>query len=393
MKMLSNVVSALYRRATQITLFFLIAAIGVLITSAKTASAVEVKLFEDNYKMKFYGFVNAVAMYDSKGAKGIDWAFASKNSGDEDSALEFNADNSRFGFLLTGNKENDVPGSGLAEFDFVSRKSGNTLRIRHLYADLNAADWHMLIGQTVSMLGNLGPSTINTTWLWGQGNPYNLLTMLRLSRNFGDLGFNLAAVQQGGMGDIIGDGEIKSNQPNLQANLTFKKGSLAGGLGGNIGRVRVKASDGTKTNVTSSLVAAEASVAIPAGAGNSISLTGKAFTGSGGGLGTGAGQFAVIDASNEAHAIKSSGGFVDLGFDIGKTHIHGIAGVDNPKDKVENVTVTRTKNQTVIGNISYDLTKAINIGLEYQQVKTKITGSSEETDMNNRVLASVYYNW
>jgi DcaP outer membrane protein len=384
---------------TRSALVAMIAALVVFSGSAP-ASAVEVKLLDDQFTLKFYGFINSVVMYDTNGRQGIDWAFASRNSNLEDTSLEFNADNSRVGLLLTSAKEDDVSGSARAEFDFVTRSKGDTVRVRHLYTDFTIGKWTVLIDQTWSMLHNLEPATINTTNMFAQGHLYDRQPQLRISRGFGDWMVNLIAIQQDNMGDIIDSagittaGTIKPDQPNIQADITYKTESFVGAVGGSVGRVRVEeTASKIESKVTSWLVGAEAGVFLPTGGDSKFSLIGKIFTGSGGGLSTGAFQFAVIDASGKAHAIDSSGGLVDLGLDLKKSHIHAIYGIDNPEDVVAGVSVDRKKNWTAIGNISHDLTKAINIGLEYQRVETEYTVSTKNTDINNRVLASVYYKW
>ncbi len=399
MKTQNNTIISFVKERKQIMTFLIVTvlvAVVVIVASSTPALAVhhEINIFEtENYKLTFYGFINVAVMYDSNGAKGIDWAFASRNSGEDDDSLEFNVDNSRVG-LLFKTSERNVLDSLNAEFDFVSRASGDTLRIRNLYADFKVSNWNILVGQSWrTILTNVGPSTLSTTWLWGQGNPYNLMPQLRATGHFGDIDVNLVAMQQKDkMGDIIGDGTIKSNQPNIGADISYKNGPFVASVGGSVGKVRVISND-EETYVTSWLIGVEAAVSIPIGTDSKVSLGGKVFTGSGGGLGTGAGQFAVIDTSNEAHSIDTTGGFVDLGLDLGKAHIHGIYGIDNPEDEVENVAVDRKKNQTFMGNISYDVTETVTVGLEFQRVETEYTVSTEDTDENNRLYATIFYKW
>ncbi|MBI4379821.1 MAG: hypothetical protein HY574_01320, partial [candidate division NC10 bacterium] len=54
-------------------------ALGILLALAPPAAALDIPVGEQ-YQLTFYGFLNPAVTWDSRGSKGVDWAFASPNS-------------------------------------------------------------------------------------------------------------------------------------------------------------------------------------------------------------------------------------------------------------------------------------------------------------------------
>ena len=115
----------------------------------------------------------------------------------------------------------------------------------------------------------------------------------------------------------------------------------------------------------------------------------------GAGYGTAADQFAVVDAAGRPESIGSLGGFLDAGIARGRWAVHAIVGLDDPEDTVRGVAVDRRQNRTVLANVTYALTKWLDLALEYQRVETKYSPSlsAQTVDRNDRVLTSVFLKW
>jgi opacity protein-like surface antigen len=391
----------------QVIGFALTPLLAFALALAAPAAALDIPV-GDQYKLTFYGFLNPAVTWDSRGSKGVDWAFASPNSDQEDSAFGINIRNSRLGLEFAPKPEAGIAVGGKAEVDFVDSEdtSGGfpeSIRIRHMYATLDLWGVSFLIGQTWTFLHQIEPATVNTTNLFGQGHIYDRIPQVRVSKTFGDFRVALQALTQSeGLGDLVGPGaggsSISSDQPNWQGEVHYRvpdgplKGALVG-VGGSVGSVRVKTPI-SKESVTS--WAAGLELYLPYALGPyTLSLGAKGWVGEGAGYGTAAAQFAVVDAAGRPEGIGSIGGYLDLGVARGRWALHAIVGIDDPEDTVQGVSVDRRQNWTVIANVTYALTKWLDVGLEYQHVETKYspTLSDNSVDLNDRVLTSVFLKW
>jgi len=164
---------------------------------APPAAALDIPV-GDQYQLAFYGFLNPAVTWDSRGSKGVDWAFASPNSAREDSAFGINVRNTRLGLDFAPKPEAGIAVRGKAEVDFVD--SGDTggfpksIRIRHLYGTFDLWGLTVLVGQTWSFLHQIEPATVNTTNLFGQGHIYDRVPQVRVSKELGD--FRVALLAQ-----------------------------------------------------------------------------------------------------------------------------------------------------------------------------------------------------
>lgn len=387
---------------------YLVLAISALsFGMASPLSALEMKVLEDRYKVNFYGFINPAVTWDSRGSKGVDWAFADPNADHEEHAYGVNVRNTRFGLDLSTLVEDGIQAGGKAELDFVDGQEDGgfpkSIRIRHMYADVDVMGLNFLVGQTWTFVHQIEPATLNTTNLFGQGHIYDRVPQVRITKEIDGFRFALQALtQQQGLGALVGPGaaasSIKFDQPNwqLEAHYRVGDGPLKGaivGIGGSIGSVLVETSAGTD-HVAHRAVAAEGYVPFRVGP-VTLSLAAKGWIGKGAGYGTAADQFAVVDALGEPESIDSIGGFIDGGVALGKLSFHAIYGVDDPDNTVNGVPVDRKHNWTFVTNLSYALTKAVDVGVEFQRVETKFRSglSDNSEDSNNRVLGAVFFKW
>lgn len=383
-----------------------LALLALSLALATSAAALDIPVAEQ-YKLTFYGFLNPAVTWDSRGSKGVDWAFASRNSPQEDSAFGINVRNTRLGLDFAPPPEAGIEVRGKAEVDFVdSEDTGGfpkSIRIRHIYAAFDLWGLTILAGQTWSFLHQIEPATVNTTNLFGQGHIYDRVPQIRVSKEFGAFRVALQALtQRHGLGALVGPGaggsSTSSDQPNWQGEVHYRvpdgplKGALVG-VGGSVGSVRVKTAVG-KESVEH--WAAGLELFLPYAFGPyTLSLAAKGWVGQGAGYGTAADQFAVVDAAGRPESIRSLGGFLDLGVARGRWAVHAIVGLDDPENTVRGVAVDRRENRTVLANVTYALTKWLDLGAEYQLVETRHNPSlsNNAVDRNERVLTSLFLKW
>lgn len=382
-----------------------LALLALSLALATPAAALDIPVGQQ-YKLTFYGFLNPAVTWDSRGSKGVDWAFASPNSTQEDSAFGINVRNTRLGLDFAPPPEAGIQVRGKAEVDFVSEGTGGfpkSIRIRHLYATFDLWGLTVLAGQTWSFLHQIEPATVNTTNLFGQGHIYDRVRQIRVSKELGAFRVALQALtQRQGLGALVGPGaggaSTSSDRPNWQGEVHYRvpdgplKGALVG-VGGSVGSVRVKTAIG-KESVRH--WAAGLELFLPYALGPfTLSLAAKGWVGRGAGYGTAADQFAVVDAAERPESIRSHGGFLDLGVARGRWAVHAIVGLDDPEDTVRGVAVDRRENWTVLANVTYALTKWLDLGAEYQLVETRYNPSlsNNAVDRNERVLTSLFLKW
>ncbi len=373
---------------------------------AAPAAALDIPVGEQ-YRLTFYGFLNPAVTWDSRGSKGVDWAFASPNSDREDSAFGINVRNTRLGLDFAPKPEAEIAVGGKAEVDFVDSEDTDgfpkSIRIRHIYATFDLWGLTVLAGQTWTFLHQIEPATVNTTNLFGQGHIYDRVPQVRVSKELGDFRVALQALtQRQGLGALVGPGaagsSISSDQPNWQGEVHYRvpegplKGALVG-LGGSAGSVRIRTPI-SKESVTHWAAGLELYLPYTLGP-YALSLGAKGWVGQGAGYGTAADQFAVVDGAGRPESIRSLGGFLDLGVARGRWAVHAIVGLDDPEDTVRGVAVDRRLNRTLLANVTYALTKWLDLGVEYQLVETKYSPSlsAATVDRNERVLTSVFLKW
>jgi len=381
-------------------------ALGTLLALAIPAVALDIPVGEQ-YRLTFYGFLNPAVTWDSRGSKGVDWAFASPNSDREDSAFGVNVRNTRLGLDFAPRPAAEIAVGGKAEVDFVdSEDTGGfprSIRIRHMYATVDMWGVRLLVGQAWTFLHQIEPATVNTTNMFGQGHIYDRIPQVRVSTEFGNVRLALQALtQREGLGALVGPGagasRISSDQPNWQGEVHYRipdgalKGALVG-IGGSVGSVRLRTPIG-REHVDHWAVGLELYWPYTLGA-YTLSLGAKGWVGQGAGYGTGAAQFAVVDAAGRARGIRSLGGFLDAGVGRGRWAVHAIVGLDDPEDTVRGVGVDRRQNWSFIANVICALTKWLDLGLEYQRVETRYNRSLSDrpVDRNDRVLTSVFLKW
>ncbi|MBI4380342.1 MAG: hypothetical protein HY574_04035, partial [candidate division NC10 bacterium] len=68
-----------HQRSSSPTIAFLCTLLAASLTLAPPAAALDIPVGEQ-YQLTFYGFLNPAVTWDSRGSKGVDWAFASPNS-------------------------------------------------------------------------------------------------------------------------------------------------------------------------------------------------------------------------------------------------------------------------------------------------------------------------
>ena len=360
--------------------------------------------------IQLYGYIKADASYDTSRiwpGNYVLYVDSEKDNRDDD---EFNltANQTRFGFKITGPDDDLVKTSGLVEGDFYgsyAEENKAKIQLRHAYLKLDWPDdkFSILAGQASDTMSPLFPDTLNYTVLWDAGNIGYRRPQIRLTKGF-PVGTDTELQLEGAIARTIGRSSTLSptvtsesgedaGYPTLQgrASVTlpwvgFKPMTV--GLSGHCGREEYDtALSGTNKKFESWSVNLDLTGPIN----KWLSVKGELFTGEN--LNTyfgGIGQGVYINTSTGVYnEIAAKGGWVgaSLGpwdkwrFNIGA----GMDDVDssdiNPGD--------RTMNRSVFGNIIYSVNKNTEIGLELSHWRTDYYGHGDADSM--RAQTSLIY--
>jgi len=278
-----------------------------------------------------------------------------------------------FGWLeSSGRVEIDMHGA------FATENKPGVL-FRHAYGDLKNERWRILAGQTWDVISPLYPGTISYSVGWGGGNIGYRRAQVRLERYLA-VSNRLLITTQGSLNqNIVSDlpsaQRESSGWPVIEGRMGFTVGprgknckpavfgvsSHIGNQGFDFAGPAPPAQDDARRRTWS--VNLDMKVPIT----DRFGVQGELFTGENLGAFLGGALQGIDDTSGEP--IRTSGGWVDVWFDwTPRWHSHVGYGVDNPVDR--DVVGGRTYNQFFFGNISYDVTKKLNLGFEVASWKT-----------------------
>ena len=360
--------------------------------------------------IEFYGYLKLDLAYDASRTDTGNFArwLDSESLSDNDEQFNMTANETRFGFIITGPKTNDMVTSGKVEFDFygtgaAENKAG--IMMRHAYIKLDWPDskFSIIAGQTSDVISPLVPTTINYSVCWWAGNIGYRRPQIRLTKVF-NLAGNVDVKLEGAVSRTIGrydpntsvtwdtDSGEDAGFPTLQGRVSvtmpvFGERLTTIGLSGHKGREEY---DITNTGVNTEFESWSVNFDVTQPVCDKLSLKGELFTGKNldsylGGIGQGV----TLSAPNIYEEIRSSGGWIaasigpwnDMAYNIG----FSAEGVNRGNTN----TGARLLNRTIFGNMIYSLNKQTDVGLELSHWRTEYEGPGDADSV--RLQAALKY--
>ena len=361
-------------------------------------------LSESGLKITPYGYLVFEAVHNTHGTEAdiyADWV-KPPSSYDYDThttvfsmqdsilGLQFETPEAHSGWTFTGRAEFDLAGDHANDYAF---------RWRHLYINAeHESGWAILFGQTWHLWKIVTPSEIDGAWMENAGHPYRRSPQIRVTKKIewddSSLEIRAGIVKNGpGMG---GDRDFDGTQDNSASAWPLVEAALVYdhdaswqdekdyggkrwliGVGGMYGRDKsrnIYATDadgnwilGENDEYDSSmgLIAAQ----IPFG---DFTLTGQFFGGQNlGGVQAGIGQRVGYDAFGNGQAVRTVGGFIDLGYRLNDDWSFAIGyGFDDPMDEDAALAEGRLFNDRAYIDVFYQLTDNLKLAFEYGRLTT-----------------------
>ena len=374
--------------------------------------------------IQLYGYIKLDASYDTARVDEGNYirSVESKETSDED---EFNmtARQSRFGLNLSGPDIAATKTSGKVEIDFYGggTENKNVPMMRHAYLKVEwpKIDFGILAGQTSDTCSPLFPNTLNYVVGWWAGNPGYRRPQVRLTKGFGkDVRFLIETAAARTIGhsepfsDLVDTGE-DAGFPSTQARcslsfplLTNKKTTL--GVSGHYGKEEYEYVPGNENIDTWSV---NLDVTLPIF--DWLTFQGEVWRGEDlDSYLAGIGQGIVVRTDKKvyinppakiegtfisAYGIASTGGWGSFNCGpFGPWRLNVGAGIDDPNNKDIPITGAgatkgngKTQNVSVWGNVTYDIHKAVQVGVELSYWNTQYQEKSDGNDV--RVQTSLIY--
>jgi len=335
------------------------------------------------FPIDLYGYIKLDASYDTARTSVGNYArwVESEELTTHDDQFNMTARQSRFGLNFHGPESESMKVGGKVEVDFYGggAENKNLPMMRHGYLEVNwpGCDLSLLAGQTSDLVSPLLPPTLNYTVLWWAGNYGYRRPQIRLTKGI-DLGDSTLLLQTalarpiGHTPFLTGPGDTGTDSgfPHLQARaaysfplLTKKPTTL--GISGHWGKEEWDEPDpwdpstrNNGRNYDTWSICADATVPLH----EKIALKGEVWTGEImqaylGGIAQG------VNVPCR-RPIASTGGWGNVAFGpFDKWNFNVGAGIDDPKDYDLNLH-DRVSNQTVFGNVLYDVNQALRVGFE-----------------------------
>ncbi len=336
-----------------------------------------------------YGYLWGNSVYSTeRTTPGSYTLFVQSASTTPESEFIVDARNTRIGFDVLGPR---IPCLGCAqsggkvEIDFqnsvLNTENRPTIMLRHAYAEVKNEDFRILVGQTWDVISPLFPGTLMYSVGWDGGNIGYRRAQFRYERflNFSDV--SLITVQTSINQDVFPDASVgtgePSNWPIVEGRVAWTVGQrgqgclpITVGLSGHIGEDEfdstVLGRDNRRRTWSGNL-----DVRVPLTC--RLGIQGECYVGENlspflGGIGQG------IDPTT-GNTIRDVGAWVDVWYDWTPTlHSHVGYSVDDPNDHDLATATDRSYNQFFFGNVYYDVTKNLLVGLEVSSWKTLYTG-------------------
>ncbi len=354
-------------------------------------------------KVQLYGFARFDASYDTgtiyPGNIAL-WA-QPENGRTHDGEWDLTAGATRIGMNLSGPDTERMKLTGNIEFDFltgISTENNQAPRLRHGYikAYWPASDFSILAGQTWDLVSSLLPFVDDPALIWDAGNIGSRHPQVRLTKGFatgnnGRIEMAIAASRTIGerstyqtlafQNDTGKDAVI----PSIQGRVAFSEPLIVKNQPATIAISGHYGQEEWDTNSAGSFKTLDSwscNLELSMPLSQKLLFAGEYFTGSNlddyfGGIGQGVNSTITTDPNE----IRSNGGWGALKYTINPvTSVSLGAGLDNPNDNDLNgmATTTRSRNQTIFGNVITKLTPNLVLGLQLSDWKTEYKGGTPE---------------
>ena len=305
--------------------------------------------------------------------------------------------NTRLGFDVIGPP---IPffcnavGGGRVEIDFQSPlttlgteqyDNKATIMLRHAYAEVKNDDFRLLVGQTWDVISPLNPDMLMYSVGWDAGNIGYRRAQVRLERFLAFSDVSLVTAEISANETVFPDsitsvtGEIP-NWPIIEGRVAWTVGHrgkgdqpITVGLSGHIGQSEFNYTGSPEAfNVDRRTWSGNFDIRVPVT--ERLGFQAEAFTGENlssflGGIGQG------INPTTR-DGIRDSGGWFEVWYDwTACLHSHVGYSLDDPNDH-DLSTGERSYNQFYWGNLTYDISKQLLVGLEVSSWKTLYIGDA-----------------
>ena len=329
-----------------------------------------------------------------------------------DSQFSLTANESRLGIRINGPELGGAKSRGLMEADFYGGGVENKAvpMMRHAYAEVSwpAWDFAFLGGQTWDVQGPLNPPTLNVNVLWGAGNIGYRRPQLRMTKGVEVAGSRIelavAAVRTIAQsttfftGDTGADAGFPSGEARLAVTFPACKGQKATiGVGGHLGQEEW---DKAKYGLPRYFRTWSAVVDLLLPVCEKLQLKGEGWMGENlsayncgiyqglDGLGSGS-LLKWEETAKLVDTIRSKGAWASLTAGPYKYWKYAIgAGIDDPDNRDLKYAGDKTRNRTVFGTITYDITSSTTVGVEVSDWVTEYYAKARNAEAL-RVQASL----
>lgn len=358
-------------------------------------------------EIELYGFVKAdlvISAQDinttSSGAQaGIAQTNASRPNlaGAADQEVQMSAQDTRLGLNFKApDLDNGGKLTGKFEMDFSGSVANGAYqpRLRLAYAQIDFEKWAVNAGQNWDIFSPLNPNTLNPGILYREGNLGTRHPQAHLVNKWGEvLGGKLTT--RIGVLDSEDTSQEDSGAPVSAAYVGYEKDILGirstFGVGGFYGQLNLPGSGRDNGDVYATTAGMVLKFT------EWLSFKTEGYVGAGLNKFQGGPPQTTGDASvaTTSKALPVKGGFMELTYSpIKKTEFnigYGVDDVDEDMQAINRVSGTAVwdKNRTVYTNLKYNLSKDLQVGLEFQEFDTKWVDGAK--GHNQRIESSLIY--
>lgn len=322
------------------------------------------------------------------------------------------------GFNIKGPKIGLFPHAkmqGKVEFDLqrtIDYENKATVHLRHCYWEAASDEWRLLAGQTWDVVSPLLAGTLMYDAGWMDGNVGYRRAQVRLERFWNVSQCAqwkwqgcLSAPFNADAGSLLNydksNFRVKAGTyPIIQSRIAYVLGDRNGkeapveiGLSGHVGEMQYGLIGTPDDNTTEKTWGIYLDARIPFN--SRFGVQGELFKGENlsmflGGIGQGV----YKNSLGEAEAIDAQGGWINLWCNLTEKLQWRVGYmIDDPTNNFDNVTTSvKTLNQSLFTNLTYQASKNLRFGIEYNHLQTTYAGADAGTSKGDRLdFISTYF--